>query len=298
MFNELINKFKKQFDDLKARYAPVEPEPLPQKRTLQPGEAEYNVNTGTEIYRPNTQKVEIMEPPQAPESKVEVVEPSFSKPKVEVVPEVGKPDFQTAIAEPKKEYPQDQGDMSPVMVKRKVGEEEVEIDANNVESLKSAYLVRPKEQEQYGGPIRSIGNIDLETHPYATSQTHIDEIKRIYKIDTSPRVGKKVKDFDYFDMQKEFEGLPGNVESPLQHISGQISELLEYYGITPGEFVAVVRQDSGAGTRGPGDRAYDNKNPGNVENTDDGTNTPFPTWIEGCAAAIRNLAERKVIDNT
>ena len=178
-------------------------------------------------------------------------------------------------------YPIDSGSTAPVKVIRIVDGKNKEINANSMDDLFGAYKIR----KSYGGGKKTIGNIDLETIKYATNPKHVSEIKGIYN-EKSPRVNKKVKDFNYNDMKVEFEGL----KSPLQYISGQISQALDYYGITPGEFVAVVRKDSGAGTSGV---AIETKNVGNVGNTDDGSLTHFATWIEGSVAAIRNLAERK-----
>ena len=257
MFEGIISNFRQQFEDIKAKYARPEPEQR----------AEGIVNKMVEANKPD---VQIMGLPKS-EAKVEV----FDKPEDVPAPIV---------------MPKNTGNMNSIMVTRQVGEDKVdiEIDANNVGSLTTAYLVRPEKKIEYDIQRPTIGNIDLKT--YATRPEHEAEVQEIYN-DPSPRVDMKlVKDFDYTDMQREFAGL----NSPLKDISGQIAEALEYYGITPGEFVAVVRKDSGAGNKGPGDRAYDNKNPGNVGNVDAGGDIKFDTWIEGSVAAIRNLAERKV----
>jgi len=179
-------------------------------------------------------------------------------------------------------YPTDSGTTEPVNVIRVVDGKKQTINANNLDDILNAYKVK----NNYGGSIKTIGNLDLETIPYASRKKHAQEIQEIYNT-KSPRVGKAVKDFDYNDMKLEFEKL----KSPLQYISGQISQALDHYGIAPGEFVAVVRKDSQAGTDGA---SIETKNPGNVGNTDDGSLTHFATWIEGSVAAIRNLAERKV----
>jgi len=174
--------------------------------------------------------------------------------------------------------PKNTGSMGSVNVDRLFEGNTVNINANNIKDLFSIYKVRPEKQKEYGGKLKSIGNIDLETNPYATRPTHIQEIKEIYN---------QVKDYSYKDMQKEFERLG----SPLQYISGQISDSLIKYGITPGEFIAVVRKDSGAGTSGS---ARVTKTPGNVGAYDNKVPMKFATWIEGSVATIRNLAERKV----
>ena len=174
--------------------------------------------------------------------------------------------------------PKNTGSMGSVNVDRLFEGNTVNINANNIKDLFSIYKVRPEKQKEYGGKLKSIGNIDLETNPYATRPTYIQEIKEIYN---------QVKDYSYKDMQKEFERLG----SPLQYISGQISDSLIKYGITPGEFIAVVRKDSGAGTSGS---ARITKTPGNVGAYDNKVPMKFATWIEGSVATIRNLAERKV----
>lgn len=161
---------------------------------------------------------------------------------------------------------------TPVIVQR----EGREVDVNDINQLTELYRVR---EGKYSGPKRTIGNLDLETKQYATNPEHIRSIKSIYS---------DVKDYDVKQMEEEFKRLG----SPLQYLTDQLDVALKHYGITPGEFIAVVRQDSGAGTSGW--RAIINKNPGNVGNVDSGSNTKFDTWIEGSVAAIRNLAERKV----
>lgn len=170
------------------------------------------------------------------------------------------------------EQPQLDRITTPVIVER----EGRKVDVNDINQLTELYKVR---DGKYSGPKRTIGNIDLETIPYASNPGHVRSIKSIYS---------GVKDYDTKQMQAEFKRLG----SPLQYITDQLEVALEHYGITPGEFIAVVRQDSGAGTSGW--RAIENKNPGNVGNVDDGSNKKYDTWIEGSVAAIRNLAERKV----
>jgi hypothetical protein len=151
----------------------------------------------------------------------------------------------------------------------------VKVDVNNPDELIKIYEVRPN---KYRAIKPTIGKIDLTTDKYATNPKHVDSIKEIYQ---------DVKDATPLAMKKEFERL----KSPLTPIAGEITKALKHYGITPGEFLAVIRQDSGAGTVGKG---ADTKNPGNIGNTDDGSIVQFNTWLEGSIAAIRNLAERKV----
>jgi hypothetical protein len=173
-------------------------------------------------------------------------------------------------------YPVDTGTTTPVPAVRKLKENgklvSKTINTNNVDELIDAYKVTPEGKKKYGGPIKSIGGLDLQTVQYATNPDHMKSLRSIYA---------DVKDFDYNQMQAEFKRLG----SPLQYISGSLAKALEHYGLTPGEFIAVVRQDS---------RAIENKNPGNVGNVDNGSNLKFSTWLEGSVAAMRNLAERKV----
>ena len=53
---------------------------------------------------------------------------------------------------------------------------------------------------------------------------------------------------------------------------------------------AVLQSESNFGTNGS--RAIDNKNPGNVGNTNNGSNKPFATWQDGVEAAAKALAGR------
>ncbi len=131
---------------------------------------------------------------------------------------------------------------------------------------------------KYAGENKTIGNIDLVTKPYATNPDHVKSIRKIYN---------QMGEIDATKFVSELERL----KSPLVADSEKILRALEYYDITPREFLAVIRQDSGAGTTGAGAKT---NNPGNVGNTDDGSLEHFDTWLEGSIAAIRNLAERKV----
>jgi len=133
---------------------------------------------------------------------------------------------------------------------------------------------------KYAGSRRTIGNIDLETKRYATNPDHITAIRAIYN---------QMGPVDAAKFKSELTRL----NSPLQKDADDLLKALDHYNVSPREFLAVIRQDSGAGTRG---KAVETKNPGNIGNTDDGSLTTFNTWLEGSIACIRNLAERRVIN--
>jgi len=313
---DIIEKFKQKLRGVKAKYEPVHREGLPGYNPYQQQKTDNGVSViENPNPQPNVSMMELPKPEQKPlpqsppmnikpdatsrplipgeksfnvktgekkslskDGSVEIIEPAPYQGKVEIIPEE---QGLKEIAEQKRlaAYPKDTGSSAPVVGTLPVDGKVIELNLNNVDELVGAYRVTDEMKNKYGGGNKSIGNIDLETHKYATNPEHISGIKRIYE---------QVKDYDYHKMKQEFERL----NSPLQYISGQIARALEYYGITPGEFIAVVRQDSGAGTSGR--RAIENKNPGNVGNTDNGKNIPFRTWIEGSVAAIRNIATRKV----
>jgi len=164
-------------------------------------------------------------------------------------------------------------DRKKVLVNRRFEGKSIEADVNDIDTLKEIYKVNKD-----WGKKATIGNIDLTTHKYATNPDHVRAISQIYD---------QVKDYNIEQMENEFKRLG----SQLQYITDDLEQILDHFGVTPGEFIAVVRQDSQAGTTGAGART---KNPGNIGNTDDGSTIQFGTWIEGATAAIRNLAERKV----
>jgi len=141
--------------------------------------------------------------------------------------------------------------------------------------LVKRYKVR---EGKYAGSRRTIGNIDLETNRYATNPDHITAIRAIYN---------QMGPVDAAKFKSELTRL----NSPLQKDADDLLKALDHYNVSPREFLAVIRQDSGAGTRG---KAVETKNPGNIGNTDDGSIITFNTWLEGSIACIRNLAERRV----
>lgn len=148
-------------------------------------------------------------------------------------------------------------------------------DRDSYEMLVKRYKVR---EGKYAGSRRTIGNIDLETNRYATNPDHITAIRAIYN---------QMGPVDAAKFKSELTRL----NSPLQKDADDLLKALDHYNVSPREFLAVIRQDSGAGTRG---KAVETKNPGNIGNTDDGSIITFNTWLEGSIACIRNLAERRV----
>jgi len=164
-------------------------------------------------------------------------------------------------------------DREEVIVSRSFEGKQIEVDVNDLDELKRIYQVNKD-----WGEKATIGDIDLTTHKYATNPDHVKSISQIYE---------QVGEYTIEEMENEFKRLG----SQLQYITEDLEEILTHFDITPGEFIAVVRQDSGAGTTGAGAKT---KNPGNIGNVDDGSTIQFGTWIEGSTAAIRNLAERKV----
>ncbi len=69
-----------------------------------------------------------------------------------------------------------------------------------------------------------------------------------------------------------------------------IEKAAKKYGVDAKMIMAAIAQDSGAGTKGKGVRT---KNPGNVGNTDDGSEVSFKTRQDGINAVGKNIAKRQ-----
>jgi hypothetical protein len=67
------------------------------------------------------------------------------------------------------------------------------------------------------------------------------------------------------------------------------------YNVDPAAIMAIIQVDSSFGTKG---KAVRTKNAGNVGNTDSGASKYFKTWKEGLDAVGKQLAKRKIKDNT
>lgn len=133
----------------------------------------------------------------------------------------------------------------------------------------------PPSQPKLGKNI--IAGVDIS--PYATDPTHEVEVKKIY--DSIPEF-KTVGDINTHIKAK----------SPSSPITGiMVVQASEKYDIDPKLLIAIMRKDSGLGTKGKGVRT---RNPGNVGNNDRGQEIKYPSWAAGVEAVARFLAKHKV----
>lgn len=134
-----------------------------------------------------------------------------------------------------------------------------------------------------GGIVKTSTGDAYDIGSYATDPNHETSIQNILN---SIGQFKTVSDIDNY-IKKIVPNSP---------ITGaMVQSAANKYGVSWEMMVAIMQQDSSLGTAGKGARTF---NPGNVGNTDSGTEVNYGNWQTGVDAVAKNLAGRKTTANT
>lgn len=131
----------------------------------------------------------------------------------------------------------------------------------------------PTNSEPEGGKVAGVNITN-----YATNPKHESNVAQIYESLPS------------FNNPQDIEAHIRK-KAPKSPITGEmVWRSAKRHGVDPRLLVAIMREDSGLGTKGKGKRT---RNPGNVGNNDRGQLITYASWADGVDAVARFLAKNK-----